>query len=356
MRTFMAALLLTTLTVGAGPGPEDTTPINRMQVIGSHNSYKQEIDPALLWLLRKKQPKAAESLEYSHISLAEQLSLGLRGLEIDVYADSKGGRYAHPQGLDLVGETNQQTPYDINGVMAEPGFKVFHIPDLDFRSHCLTLKQGLQELKRWSDEHKDHSPVFITMNAKDEEIEGADLTVPEKFTSVVFDSLDKIITRELGSKKIITPDDIRGKYPTLENAVLAGGWPALKAARGKFFFILDEKEEKTATYCKGHPSLKGRVLFVNVPAGKPEAAFMIINDSVKDQEKIHGMVRKGYMVRTRADSDTREARANDKSHFEAACQSGAQIITTDYYRKSAFFKSDYVISFPAGTYVRQSPF
>jgi hypothetical protein len=64
------------------------------------------------------------------------------------------------------------------------------------------------------------------------------------------------------------------------------------------------------------------------------------------------LVKKGYIIRTRADSDTQQARANDKSSFNAACASGAQIITTDYYLKSAFFKSDYVVKFDDGKYFR----
>jgi len=36
-------------------------------------------------------------------------------------------------------------------------------------------------------------------------------------------------------------------------------------------------------------------------------------------------------------------------------QSGAQIISTDYYRPSTHFKSDYVISFPGGKYFRPDP-
>ena len=65
------------------------------------------------------------------------------------------------------------------------------------------------------------------------------------------------------------------------------------------------------------------------------------------------MVKKGYMVRTRADADTEEARRNDKTVFQAACASGAQIITTDYYYKSAFFPSDYVVKFDDGSYMRK---
>ena len=81
----------------------------------------------------------------------------------------------------------------------------------------------------------------------------------------------------------------------------------------------------------------------------------IMNGAVKEQTQITDLVKKGYIIRTRADSDTQEARANDKSSFNAAMQSGAQIITTDYYQKSTHFKSDYVISFPDGGYFRANP-
>ena len=67
------------------------------------------------------------------------------------------------------------------------------------------------------------------------------------------------------------------------------------------------------------------------------------------------MVKKGYFVRTRSDADTKMARENDRSDFEAACKSGAQIITTDYYYKSTHFKSDYRICFDGDTYFRVNP-
>ncbi|WP_340696702.1 Ca2+-dependent phosphoinositide-specific phospholipase C [Flavobacterium ginsengisoli] len=70
---------------------------------------------------------------------------------------------------------------------------------------------------------------------------------------------------------------------------------------------------------------------------------------------IEDLVKKGYIIRTRADSDTKEARANDYSHFEAAKKSGAQIITTDYYLPSIFFNSPYQIKYDDGSYVRNNP-
>lgn len=331
---------------------EDDLPINHLQVIGSHNSYKQPIDPKLFSMLQKSDSASMSRIDYSHISLTEQLALGLANLEIDVYADAQGGKYAHPKGLDWA---PGQPPYDPQGLMKQPGFKVFHIQDIDFRSNCPTFKLCLQELKRWSVAHPDHPPVYITMNAKSEAINKPGFTVPEPFTAAVFDQLDQEIVDNLGREYVLTPDQVRGKHATLESAVLHQNWPTLKQARGKYVFILDEVGEKRAAYIVGHPSLKGRVLFTNSEPGTPEAAIHILNNAKKDLATIQDLVKKGYIIRTRADSDTQEARRNDKSSFEAAMQSGAQIISTDFYRKSTHFKSDYVVSFPGGKYVRVDP-
>lgn len=329
----------------------DNLPINKIQVIGSHNSYKKAIDPALFSVFSKKDSVSASRIDYEHIPVTAQLDKGLRNLEIDVYADAKGGKYAHPRGLDWAAN---QPAYDVNHEMNAPGFKVFHVQDLDFRSDFLTLKGGLEKLRQWSDAHPDHTPIFITLEPKDNMLKGEGFSTPEKFTPEVFDQLDEAILAGLGKNKVITPDQVRGKYPTLEEAVLHDNWPLLKAARGKFLFVLDAKDEKMELYIKGHPSLKGRVLFANAEAGRPEAGMMIINNA--KNPVIPQLIKKGYIIRTRADSDTQEARRNDRSNFDAACASGAQIITTDYYEKSTHFKSDYVISFEGGKYFRLNPF
>lgn len=328
----------------------DNLPLNKIQVIGSHNSYKQAIDPHLFKVFSQKDSVSASRIDYEHIPVTNQLDMGLRNLEIDVYADARGGKYAHPRGLDWAAD---QAPYDPNKEMAKPGFKVFHVQDLDFRSDFLTFKDGLEKLKRWSEAHPDHTPVFITLEAKDNMMKGEGFSKPEPFTESTFDELDKEILNTLGKNRVITPDQIRGKYQTLEEAVLKGNWPGLKEARGKFVFIFDAKGDKMELYMKGHPSLKGRVLFANAAAGRPEAAMMIINDAKNPM--IPELVKKGYIIRTRADSDTQEARRNDRSAFEAAKASGAQIITTDYYQKSTHFNSDYAVSFDDHTYFRINP-
>jgi hypothetical protein len=330
---------------------DDNLTINKVQVIGSHNSYKKAIDPALFKFLQKKDSLALNGIDYEHIGLADQLNMGLCNLEIDVYSDEKGGKYAHPKGLDLV---KGQPEFDAKGEMMAPGFKVFHVIDIDFRSQCLTFKDGLQQLKAWSDAHPNHNPVFITIEPKDGVSKNPDFTQPEPFTEKTFDALDKEFRDYLGEKNIITPDKVRGKYATLEEAATQGNWPTLKQARGKFLFLLDAKDHKRDLYMKDHPSLKGRILFTNADPGTPEAAMMIRNNP-KDPQ-ISQLVKKGYIIRTRADSDTKQARRNDKSDFIAAQNSGAQIITTDYYLKSTHFKSDYVVYFEGqDKYFRLNP-
>jgi Phosphoinositide phospholipase C, Ca2+-dependent len=328
----------------------DTTKINRLQVIGSHNSYRRAIEPQLIKVLAVKDTlHQLKHIEYDHIPIAEQLDMGLRNLEIDIYPDSKGGRYAHPKGLDMAAGLEQ---YDPNGEMKKPGFKVFHMPDIDFRTWEYTFEGLLQNLKKWSDAHPGHTPIFITLEPKS----GGKSpfgTEPELFTASVFDEMDKVIIKNLGKDKLITPDMVRGKYKTLEEAVLHNNWPALADAKGRFMILLDNNKDLRDLYIKGHPSLKGRAVFTNSEPGTPEAAALFRNDP--EDTTISGLVKKGYIIRTRADNSTMEARNNDYTHFEDAKKSGAQIITTDYYLPSKMFTSTYAIKFDDGGYVRINP-
>lgn len=327
---------------------DENLKINQIQVIGSHNSYRHAIETDLFNLIQAKDTtRSLKGLQYTHISITDQLNKGLRSLEIDVQGDEKGGRYAHPKGLDMA---KSEEVYDPKGEMNKPGFKVFHMIDIDFRTSCYTLQSCLAELKKWSDENPDHVPVFITLEPKDDDSFLG--TKAEKFTPELFDALDKELRKGLGNK-LITPDMVRGKYKTLEEAVLNNNWPTLKKAKGKFLFILDNNGAKRDLYALNHPSLKGRAVFINAAPGTPEAAAMFRNNA--EDPEIAALVKKGYIIRTRADSDTKEARANDYSHFEAAKKSGAQIITTDYYLPSTFFNSPYQVKYDDGGYVRVNP-
>ena len=85
-------------------------------------------------------------------------------------------------------------------------------------------------------------------------------------------------------------------------------------------------------YLNGHPSLAGRVMFTFSDPGKPECAFVRFNKPHRDLNEIQDLVAKGYMVRTQAEDGTKAAKEGDYEQMEAAFASGAQIISTAYYR------------------------
>lgn len=328
----------------------DQARMNQVQVLGTHNSYKRAIDPSLLTLLHKSFGERINGLEYSHPSFEKQLDMGLRSLEIDIVYDPQGGRYAHPKGLDMVKEKGLPAgePYDPQGEMKKPGFKVVHVPDIDFRTNVYTFEAALRELKAWSDAHPRHLPIVITMNAKDSSIDKPGYVKLLPFDKNAFDAWDAEIRNVLPSDKLITPDEVRGSYATLEEAVQAQAWPEISKARGKFLFLLDETGEKLETYVSEHASLKGRVMFVNAKEGRPEAAFRIVNEAEKDWAYIQYLVRSGYMVRTRADADTQEARKGDYHRWQTALISGAQVISTDYPAPDPKLGTGYFVKLPGG--------
>lgn len=325
--------------------------LNDIQVIGSHNSYKIAIEKPLFDYIYQLDSIRAQSLQYTHISVEEQLNLGLRNLEFDVFYDPDGNYYSNPKGLEIIKNIGEEPQiFDKEQKLKEPGLKMFHIQDIDFRSHYLVFKDALIALKKWSDNNPNHTPIIILINAKDQIVKN--LTEPLPFSAVALNSIDEEINSVFSNSDLITPDLARGDFETLEQAILKKGWPNLNDLKGRFLFVLDEKEDKINKYIEGHTSLKDRALFVNSKEGRPEAAFRIVNNPITDFEYIKELVAKGYMVRTRADSGTKEARNNNYTTFEKAKASGAQVISTDYYMPSTLFQSSYKVSFENDTYER----
>jgi hypothetical protein len=170
-----------------------------------------------------------------------------------------------------------------------------------------------------------------------------------------FDRMDEEIRSVFPPSQIIEPDDIREGHATLREAVLAGGWPKLGEARGKVIFTIDLSPEANKPYAEGHPSLTGRAAFMTTFPDAPEAAYFTMNEPIKDQALIQERVRQGFLIRTRADADTREARVNDPTRREAAFTSGAQFVSTDYQDPDPRFANTYSVKLPDGAVTRCNP-
>ena len=157
--------------------------------------------------------------------------------------------------------------------------------------------------------------------------------------------MDKEILSVFPMKEIITPADVRGKYPTLEAAVLAGAWPTLAQSRGKVLFLLYNRKSAPA-YLIGHPMMEGRVLFVNGRPGEPEAGFVEADNG--NATAIDDLVKKNYLVRTRSDTNTDQGRNNDTTRRDLLLSSGAQMISTDFPLSEPAPWSGYTVGFPSG--------
>jgi hypothetical protein len=330
--------------------------LNETQVIGTHNSYHVQADKAMLALIEQFNPELRRSLEYGHRPLPEQFSrLGIRQVELDIFADPKGGLFAKPRGPKMAAVLGLPAggPYDPEGVMRRPGFKVMHVQDVDFRSSVPTFVAGLKQIRDWSAAHPRHFPIFVLVELKDETPMPM-LTKAIPFGAAELDAVDAEILSVFQRREILAPDDVRGSFASLPEALAKRGWPTIDAARGKVMFGMDNEGAPRDLYLKGLPALQGRLLFVSVSETHPAAAWMKINDPLGDFDHIQHLVRRGFLVRTRADADTKEARANDPRQRDKALASGAQFVSTDYPEPNPAF-SPYCVRFAGGIVVRANP-
>lgn len=362
-RAVVGALLAATSLVavgGAAPaGAEtaldpDAVRLNEVQVVGSHNSYHLAASPEETAVRRSFIGDADDLMQYAHVPLDQQLEeQKVRQFELDVFRDDAGGKYATPLLRSVAGHG----AYD--PAMSQPGTKVLHVQDVDYRSNCLSLVSCLTTIEAWSDANPDHLPVAILLELKDDQvpISGFPFVVPDPWTTAAMDALDAEIRSVVGEDDMITPDDIRGDAATLEDAVLDTGWPTLGASRGQVMFLMDNGGGYRSSYLAGHPSLEGRVLFTNAEPGQADAAFVKVNDSRGNVARIQDLVADGYVVRTRSDAETVEAREGDTTARDAAFESGAQWVSTDYpvpeYAEP--FGTGFVVEIPGGTVARCNP-
>jgi hypothetical protein len=253
--------------------------IDQLQLKGSHNSYH-----------RAPRFPLSPRFRYDHAPLATQLEQqGVRHLEIDVrYADGR--------------------------------LRVGHAPIIDGETSCSDFHSCIRHVKRWSQRHPLHVPVFVFVQPKEGGLIGADLDDR-------IELLDHEIGRVFSRHELLTPREVARGYPSLVSAVRTLGWPTLESTRGKVAFVLFGAQRLVRKYARGRPSLAGRVMFAAPRhAGADYAAILSIDNPVPHQRAITSAVREHVLVRTRADASL----VRDKRRRDAAIASGAHFVGTDF--------------------------
>lgn len=302
-RARVAALAArTTGAAGAGTalpevGLPRSVPIDRIRMIATHNSYRKRTGALRLFFIEMAQPGEAQKLAYGHPPLWDQLEAGIRGFELDL-------RYG------------------------KRGFECAHAPLVDDRSSVPDFALALEEIRLWSSRHPGHAPIVILLELKDDyrflDPALAPIGEPE------LEALDALVAKAFGPA-LMRPDEVRGAYPSLGEAIAGRGWPTLGEAGGRTLVVLHANEAYRGPYLEAHPALKGTAMFTSVeaigaPGSAPDAAFAILNDPVADASQITEALARGMIARTRADADC----AGDQRLRDAAIASGAQIVSTDF--------------------------
>ncbi len=313
---------------------DDSITMNQIKVLASHNSYKIKpakstysfLDKFSRFLGEENQPF---QLNYGHVSIWEQLdSFDIRGLELDVYNDPKGGRYyKHPLNVFI---KNKKVKQSSDSLLRSPGFKLLHIPDIDYETHYQTLEAALVTLNQWSYTHPTHAPIFVNIELKGSALadEAPILRLFGCKKAIPFDrnSLQKLDSL-FGSKltTLYRPSDFRMDYVNAQERILKKGWPQLSSLRGKVFVMV--QGDGVSMY----PSKAANAFTYTEPTDM-DGVFILFDNPIGNEETI-AMLTRRFMVRTRTDAETIESRKNDYHRLFSALKSGAQILSTDYYQK-----------------------
>jgi hypothetical protein len=190
-----------------------------------------------------------------------------------------------------------------------------HIPLLDEGTTCRAFTECLATMKSWSDAHRGHTPLLVQIEPKD--------NPPEDDAETYFAKMEKEILSVWPRERILAPDDVQLKEPTLRGAVTTKGWPTLAETRGTILFYVDNLDVFRRLYTRGGKNLDGRLMFVDSHDDDPLAAVIVANDPA-DKARIDALSRAGFLVRTRADeAGTVEVR-------QAALSTGAHLLSSDY--------------------------
>ncbi|WP_431984680.1 phosphatidylinositol-specific phospholipase C1-like protein [Streptomyces qinglanensis] len=334
---------------GGHHDPAGNLRLTQLQAMATHNSYHRETTSLAEQNLMSRYDPNWQNLLYSHSSLPEQFARQrARGIELDVFPDPEGGLYADP----LLRKRAGLPPLD-DPDLRKPGFKVLHWADFDYRSACATLRTCLRQVKQWSDSRPGHVavPILLELKQTDPRLEEQGGAESPPWDTAMLDALDEEIRSVFPDEATLTPDDIRRPGRTLEQSVLRHGWPKVRETRGQVMFFMDNdgREIQDAYRAGGRESLQGRVLFTDSEPGRPDAAFMKVNDPTGGGKAvIRDLVRRGFYVRTRSDVPLEQASSGSSGMLRDALSSGAQMVSTDFPVPglAARYGSDYVAELP----------
>lgn len=271
----------------------DDVRLNQVQLIASHNSYKKNITRlGQLFVGLGENFDEARALRYAHPNLTTQLNKGVRSFEFDV-------------------------------VYRANRFELIHVPLVDQSSNAPLLNRAFDEIILWSDNNLNHFPIIILIEPKEEF-----LFLDPFITPFDTSSLEKL-NQEVGDKfedKLLKPRDLLIDERPLKTLLNDEGWPRVNDLLGKVIVVMHPGRINDA-YLSIDSSLNTLNLFPGNYSDEGTHTSFIVSNNPYETEKINGFIDQNLIVRTRLDSNL----IINEDALEAVRQSGAQIISTDYF-------------------------
>ncbi len=276
--------------------------INEIAVIGTHNSYQmtETLPNRMLMKILSFITFGAvtDKTDFEMDTLTQQLEHGIRNIELDIETAVKGD--------------------DIS-------FVVSHIPLIESVSSAYDFSKALEEIALWSDNNPDHLPVYLLIEPKS--------FVPpvnnlKSFTLDYALALDNEVKTILGDR-LLTPQDAKGEYASLEEMRMHDAWPTLESAKGKII-VLMHTCDVTPEYIAIDETISTQAMFPMLDItdiDKSYASFILANKPKSAAANKNKTIdEKNLMVRTRADSYP--SFSDERYKYTEVC--GSHIITTDY--------------------------
>ena len=116
-----------------------------------------------------------------------------------------------------------------------------------------------------------------------------------------------------GTSILFQPEDLRNGAKTVKERLEKTGWPSLNSVLGKVIFILDGDID--GNYLRALERKEDRPMFLYGEPENTSTAFIIRNEPIGNEEAIARLTGV-YMVRTRSDAGTLEARKNNYERWK----------------------------------------
>lgn len=301
----------------------DGVRFNEVAYIATHNSYQlpgvdsyqklfRDLETVTFGLINGDTPLFCSD------TLTEQFNLGIRSIELDIQTVKNGN--------------------DISFVCS-------HSPLLDMNSTCYDFRLALEEVRMWSDANPRHLPITIIVEPKEFFL----LENGMRFFNLTYaNELDKLV-KEVFGEKLITPAEMMGKYDSLKEMREADDWMKLEDCAGRVAVYFHDTDGVTGNYIKQDETVKTRSMFPMLrykDRDKSYSSVLIVNKTDDIEKYADELVyEKNLIVRTMVDSYG----SYDEAKRITALESGAQVLSTDYPKKTDMTDAEYYVSFENGT-------